>query len=141
MALTPPFSGGCHCGAVRYEITAKPVASVMCHCSDCQKFSGAAAAAIFAVPRKALKTEGEISTYAKTGDSGKEARMAFCPNCGTRLFGLPDAAPQLATVSASSLDDPAQFEPKANIYTASAQHWAAMDPDIPCFETTPKRPG
>lgn len=139
MALTPPFSGGCHCGAVRYEVTAEPVASVMCHCSDCQKLSGTAAAAIFAVPREAMKSEGEVSYYAKTGDSGKEARMAFCPNCGTRLFGLPEVASHLATVCASSLDNPAQFEPTANIFTASAQHWAAMDPDIPAFEKYPER--
>ena len=37
----PPHRGGCLCGAVRYGYDAAPLATVACHCRDCQKLTGA----------------------------------------------------------------------------------------------------
>jgi len=33
--MPAPFTGGCRCGAVRYECTAEPIATIHCHCRDC----------------------------------------------------------------------------------------------------------
>ena len=38
-----PLTGGCGCGAVRFEITAPLVSAVYCHCTRCQRRSGAGA--------------------------------------------------------------------------------------------------
>ncbi len=141
MALKAPLSGGCHCGAVRYKVASDPLMSVLCHCLDCQKMSGATAASHIIVRREALTFDGAVTHYEKVGDSGKPARTSFCSKCGSRLFGFPDVAPELASVSATSLDDPSGFEPGANIYTKSAQHWDVMDPNLPAFEELPPRPG
>ena len=137
MSLNPPFSGGCLCGAVSYRVTAEPVAKVQCHCTDCQKVSGATAVSLYLVPRDALTAEGDMTEFEKTGDSGHKARMTFCAKCCTRLFGFPDAAPHLVTVTAMSLDEPEAFAPDANIFTRSACHWDVMDPDLPAFEALP----
>ena len=44
------IEGGCLCGKVRYTATAEPVATALCHCTHCQKHTGSAFAALFAVP-------------------------------------------------------------------------------------------
>ena len=51
--MSTPFSGGCACGAIRYERTAEPAISLNCHCRDCQRASGSAFAPIRRVPTSA----------------------------------------------------------------------------------------
>lgn len=43
MSETPAqtYTGGCLCGAVRYQISGTPVVVARCHCEECQKVSGA----------------------------------------------------------------------------------------------------
>ncbi len=48
--MPAPFSGGCTCGAIRYECSTEPVVSWQCHCRDCQHASGSAFSAILYVP-------------------------------------------------------------------------------------------
>ena len=64
-------------------------------------------------------------------------RVAFCPVCGSRLFGYPEASPDLVSVAVTSLDDPAAFRPQMNIFAASAPPWHALDPAIPTFPGMP----
>ncbi|MCX7169285.1 MAG: GFA family protein [Proteobacteria bacterium] len=53
--MSAPFSGGCVCGAVRYECAAEPMAVAHCYCTDCQKTSGAQASTNLLVPKPAFK--------------------------------------------------------------------------------------
>ena len=52
------IKGGCLCGAVRYTAEADPTSATVCHCRDCQKFTGSAFAALVRVPKEALTIEG-----------------------------------------------------------------------------------
>lgn len=45
-----PQSGGCQCGAIRYEISGPPAAVYACHCTECQKQSGSAFAMAAVIP-------------------------------------------------------------------------------------------
>jgi hypothetical protein len=49
-----PFTGGCLCGAIRYECSAEPIVMGNCHCRDCQRATGSAFAAALLVPRNAV---------------------------------------------------------------------------------------
>ncbi len=131
------LSGGCQCGRVRYECSAEPVFSGNCHCRDCQKSTGGAYAPALAVPVSAVKITGEVKYYASPADSGNTFSRGFCPNCGGRVFGKTSAMPQLILITAGSLDDPSQFKPAMDIFTASAQSWDHMNPALPKF---PKQP-
>jgi hypothetical protein len=53
--MTAPFTGGCACGAVRYECTAEPLGSINCHCRDCQRASGTAYASVLRVPAASFR--------------------------------------------------------------------------------------
>lgn len=127
-----PFTGGCLCGAVRYECSAKPVFMGNCHCRDCQRTTGTAYVAAVLVPREAVAITGEVKQFDVKADSGRTFSRSFCPNCGSRLFGQR-AVGNLLSIMAGSLDDSSWFRPAMDIYTASAQPWDCMNPDLPKF--------
>ncbi|HKV53802.1 MAG TPA: GFA family protein [Candidatus Binataceae bacterium] len=132
------FKGGCSCGAVRYECAADPVFTANCHCRDCQRASGGGFVSVVGVPRDAVKITGEVKYFDVTGDSGNPISRGFCPNCGSRLFAKPAAAPAMMGIMAGSLDDSGWYRPAMNIYTSSAQPWAHMDPALPKFPKMPQ---
>jgi hypothetical protein len=134
--MKTPFTGGCLCGNIRYECSAEPVFMGNCHCRDCQQATGTAYAAAILVPRHAVTITGDVKYYEVKGDSGRLVGRGFCPNCGSRLFAKPPT-PELIGITASSLDDPSWFEPKIDFYTASAQPWDYMNPDLPKFAKFP----
>jgi hypothetical protein len=131
------LTGGCLCSAVRYECTAEPVFSVNCHCRSCQKASGSGYAAICMVPVAALAVTGEVRYYNELGDSGQNVSRGFCPVCGSQLFGKPAVLPDLVGIKAASLDEPARYQPSADMYTDSAQAWDCMNPSLPKFAKAP----
>ena len=133
------FTGGCICGTVRYECFAEPVVTANCHCRDCQKAGGSPFASFVAVPTAALRLAGEMKYYDTIGDSGKTVSRGFCPNCGARLLGRSKASPDVTVILAGSLDDPNWYRPALDIFTATAQPWVNMNPELPKFEKEPKQ--
>lgn len=132
------LTGGCACGAVRYECDAEPALVAHCHCRDCQRSSGAAMATVFAVPRSAFRqVQGNTSNYRYTGDSGNPVTRHFCPACGAPLFSDVAVVPDLWFVRAASLDEPALVSPSLHVYCDSAQPWDQSGDDLPRFGKMP----
>ena len=134
------LTGGCLCGAVRFSGEAEPVIQLKCHCTDCRRTAGAGHAAVIGVPEKSVSFSGEIRSYRSLADSGRQITRGFCPTCGAGICNRPEAAPGLVFVRASSLDDPDQFTPQMNAWTASAAAWDAVTPGIPSFPKNPAPP-
>jgi hypothetical protein len=123
------FSGGCMCGAVRYEISAEPMMSAICYCRDCQRSTGSAFASVLVVPKAAFKlTKGQLKEFEVTADSGNKVSRGFCANCGAPIISLLSSVPDVVAVKAGSLDDPSKFAPGASVYMSSAQPWAPVGP-------------
>jgi len=135
--MATSFTGGCMCGAVRYECSAEPLMAGNCHCRDCQRATGGAFSPGLFVPRSALTITGDVKYYDVQADSGNILSRGFCPNCGSRLFGRRAAMPDFMGITAGSLDDPSWYRPAIDLYTASAQPWDYMNPDLPKFPHMP----
>jgi hypothetical protein len=132
--MPTPFSGGCACGAIRYECSAEPLFSANCHCRDCQRASGSAYASALIVPKAAFTlTKGAPKYHRVTADSGNTMERGFCPACGSPLLVNWSAAPALVCIQAASLDDPSWHRPTMDVWTASAQPWDHMNPTLPKF--------
>ena len=131
------ITGGCLCGAVRYEATAKPLMTRACWCRTCQYFAAGNAAVnqVFAVD--AVTISGELKDFQSTADSGNRMHRKFCPNCGVHLFSMAEVRPHLLIVRAGTLDDQKDIVIDALIWTSSAPGWAAHDPKIQQFERQP----
>jgi hypothetical protein len=131
--MAAKFTGGCACGAIRYEVMAEPLVMFNCHCRDCQKTTGGPYTPVFYVPAKAFKiTKGSPQYYDTTSEMVGENQRGFCPECGSRLFG--GKTEQGQGITASSLDDPSLYTPQFEIWTSDAQPWDHMDPKLPKFE-------
>jgi hypothetical protein len=136
--MTAPMTGGCLCGAIRYEASGEPVFSLLCHCRDCQRANGGAYTAAVRVAAACFRvTKGEPKLYVKTADSGNRVTRAFCPGCGSPLFLQVSTRPDLVGIRVGTFDDPSWFRPEANIFVKSAQPWDYMDPKIPQYGTYP----
>jgi hypothetical protein len=133
----PSVTGGCACGAVRYECSADPTMAANCYCRDCQHSTGTAMASVLLVPKAALKLTGELKQYEVTGDSGNKVSRGFCPNCGSPILSLLPAMVDFVALKAGSLDDPAQFKPIMQVFMKSAPPWAPVRDDLPKFDEQP----
>jgi hypothetical protein len=132
------MTGGCLCGAVRYEITAEPLFSGKCYCEDCRRGSaGAAHVNVMAIPAAGLKLTGDTTGYAKTGGSGQLITRRFCPTCGSGVYSEPDHLRGLLLVRASTLDDPEAYTPQSAIYASRAPSWDKPPPGLPTFPEGP----
>jgi len=131
-------TGGCLCGAVRYESAGEPVFSLQCHCRDCQRSSGTAYIAAIRVPASGFRiTQGAPKRYVAKADSGNEITRVFCGDCGSPLYVQVSTRPDIIGIRVGSLDDPSGFRPEADIFVKSAQPWDHMDPALPKYPTYP----
>ena len=122
------ITGGCACGAVRYEFEGDPALMLNCHCRDCQRATGSAYAPVVVVPRNSLRMTGELRYHKAIGESGSFVERGFCPTCGSRVAGNLERFPDMVGLLAGSLDDPSLHKPAADIFTASAHAWDHMGP-------------
>jgi hypothetical protein len=128
----PKLSGGCLCGAVRYECNAEPLGMAICHCTHCQKVSGSAFSVNIVVPAPSVTWQGQSASYADTGESGKPLSRKFCRSCGSSLATETEALPGAIIIKAGTLDDKSSLKPNYHIWTGSAQPWV----QIPSGATT-----
>lgn len=136
--MTESYTGGCACGAIRYEATGRPIVQNHCQCRDCQKRSGTGHSSylVFA-GEEALTITGTPSTWSVAGDSGNDKVHAFCGTCGTPVFVSFAAMPGLVAFHAASLDELERFAPALVTYRLRALPWDRTAPDLQVFDRMP----
>ncbi|WP_119422645.1 GFA family protein [Desertibaculum subflavum] len=132
-----PVTGGCLCGAVRFECDEPPVMARACWCRVCQYLSSGNASINVALRTATFRVTGALGEYRSTADSGNRMRRRYCAACGTPLFSESDARPGLIVVRAGALDDPELGRPSGYIWTGSAPSWARIDPGLANCEGQP----
>ena len=135
-----PFTGGCACGAIRYECNAEPMACFAVIVEIASAQSPAHFITFVIMPADAFKFMRGAPRYHFTTSLkfGKHKR-GFCANCGSRLTGgeNPEGTSRIVGIIAGSLDDPSWFRPQMDIFTSDAQPWDQMDPAIPKYDKYP----
>src|SRR5258706_886604 len=85
--ITTPFSGGCACGAIRYESTAEPVLMLHCHCRDCQRSSGGPFSSFVIVPTEAFKlSPSSLRFHYSPSHAGGKRHRGFSPEFGSPIL-------------------------------------------------------
>ena len=124
------LTGGCFCGAIRYEAGGDPAYETYCHCSICRRTTGAPLVAWFTVPRAELRVvHGTPTRFAST----PLATRTFCPTCGTQLTFEHRDFPRWIDVTTGSLDDPEALPPKDHTHTRSRLAWVRLADELPEF--------
>ena len=123
MAIT----GRCLCGAVSYELTGEPLATVICHCRHCQRESGGAFAVLLLAPASHVSTSGELQTYTETGenDDGEYVYRRFCGACGSSVMSEA-VQPGLVGIKVGTLDDKSAIQPTVEVWCEDRQPWVEL---------------
>ena len=135
--MSQPITGGCLCGALRYEAAGEPLYTGFCFCADCRKASGGGSIGFMAFAASAIRFTGEARQFTSRAFRGGDATRNFYPVCGGLVFGGVVGETESHTVYAGSLDDPARFQPAIAIFNRDRPGWAPLPPGLTVFETLP----
>jgi len=131
------YTGGCLCGALRYEATAAPIYAGLCYCADCRKASGSGFIPFMGFRAADLVITGEARQSHVPSVSGTTATRNHCAQCGGLVFGGIHGQTDEHTIYAGSLDDPALFEPKIALFVRDRPAWAEVKVGLTEYETMP----
>ena len=131
MAIT----GGCHCGAIRYQVEGDAIVHAICHCTDCRRSAGAPMVAWTMYPATAVEVTKGTPRIRKSSEHG---RRHFCPDCGTGLFYFNDQMlPGVVDVQSSTYDNPEAVPAQAHIQVAERIGWMEKAHELPTFDRYP----
>ena len=137
--MPDPLTGSCLCGAIRYTVSVPVRELRACHCTHCQKGSGAGGSVNAIVPSSAFKiTQGTPKRYAAKADSGRTLHRYFCGDCGSPIYSQRASSTEMVVVRAGLFDNPGDMKITANIWTRSARPWSHIDP---ATQQNPGQPG
>ena len=123
-----PLTGGCGCGAVRFEISAPLKRAVYCHCARCQRRTGTAASASAAVAPGAFRVvQGEERMRAWRHEGGWE--KWFCGECGSALFSRSPEDERLMAIRLGAVDGDPGVRPELHQFVAYAAAWEPLPDD------------
>ena len=116
-------TGGCHCGRVRFEVTAPAKITVSeCNCSICSK-SGYLHLVVPAERFRLVSGADSLTTY--TFNTGT-AKHLFCKVCGIKSFYVPRSHPDGFSVNARCLD-PGTVE-EMSVRQTNGREWEKQYP-------------
>ena len=133
------YTGGCLCGALRYEAEGEPRFAGHCYCADCQKASGSGFIPFMGFAGSAVRFSGETRQFRSKAATGGDAVRNFCPVCGSLVFGGEVGKDDSHTIYAGSLDDPARFKPTMAIFVREKAPWVGVPPGLTVFDGLPGR--
>jgi hypothetical protein len=127
-----PLTGGCNCGAVRYEVTEPPVRASYCHYKRCQRRAGAAASAqAHPAPGTFWIVAGQEKRR-RWKESGGE--KWFCGDCGSAIFGSNPSHPESIGIRMGTFDHDPGVRPTVRQFVAYAAVWEPLPDDgLPRF--------
>lgn len=120
-------TGGCLCGAVRYEVTGELRDVLNCHCAMCRKTHGHIGAYTAASKQSLRLIESRALKWYRSSD---KARRGFCSECGASLF-WESPARETISIAAGTLDAPTGLKTILQVHVNSAGDYYAIPADIP----------
>jgi hypothetical protein len=124
------LTGGCYCGAIRYEIQSEAFDSTLCHCATCRKLSAAPAVAWFSVNGDGLHW---VRGAPKRFESSAKVQRSFCADCGTPLTYAHAESPGVIDLSTCSLDEPNDVAPENHTWCKYRLSWDRADDGLPDY--------
>jgi len=132
------LTGGCYCGALRFEISGDIPMRGLCLCRTCQKISGGAGNLFIGIEASAFRyAQGEPRRFTRAGDT---PTREFCGECGVQIAARSPKAPGGLIVKVGALDDPSVFEgPTMVFWTQEKQAFHHLPEQARAFATVPGR--
>lgn len=131
-------TGGCQCGAVRYEFRGDPIDLYACHCRECRRQSASAFGITMMVRTADVSlVKGSIKTWTRPADSGGTVECAFCPNCGSRVWHGSITGESEIGIKGGSLDDPPDLTGAKQIWVSRKLPGVVLPDNAICYDEEP----
>ncbi len=126
-------TGGCLCGAVRYQILDDLRGIACCHCSKCRRFHGHFAAyAVMPLDHLKIVEERGLKWFRSETDETPNVHRGFCGECGSSLFWHPRDEDRIA-VAAGSLDEPTNLKILGHSWVSQIGDYYQINDDLPQY--------
>jgi hypothetical protein len=137
--MTALITGGCGCGAVRFEVSQPFLSAGYCHCTRCQRRTGTASSAnARAEPGSVRVVQGAEHLRGWVPEGGRE--KVFCVQCGSALFSCEPGSTDYTGVRLGVVDGDPGIWPQSRAFVAYAATWEAIPDDgLPRYDEA--RPG
>lgn len=134
-----PLTGGCGCGAVRFEVSQPFLSAGYCHCTRCQRRTGTASSANARAESGSVRiVQGGEHLRGWVPEGGRE--KVFCVQCGSALFSCDPGSTDYTGVRLGAVDGDPGIRPQSRAFVAYAASWEALpDDDLPRYDEA--RPG
>ena len=134
------IDGTCLCGQIKFEAIIDPETATICHCTDCQINSGTAFGYVVGAINDSFNLlKGELSFYIKLADSGAKRELAFCGECGTRIYAKPETGKSgFFGLRVGTIRQRKSLHPKRQAWKKSCLDWVDCIETDQTFDTQPK---
>ena len=131
------ITGGCLCGALRYEAKAPPMAMGFCYCADCRKASGSGYIPFAMFASETLHITGPVISFSSKAVSGRAAIRNSCAVCAGLVFGGPLGKTDSHSIYVGSADDSSWFKPTVAIFARNLPCWVVIPPELRRYDELP----
>jgi hypothetical protein len=135
--MSNTITGGCLCGAVRYEARGEPTYAGYCFCNDCRRASGSGSIGFMGFSANTITITGAVLTHSHKLGDGRVSDRNHCAVCGSLIYGGIVGQVDSYTVYAGSLDDPSRFKPTMAIFAREKAPWVVIPSGLKVFEEMP----
>ena len=123
------LTGGCMCGAIRYQVDGRPDRVLHCHCQSCRQHTGAAAATLAVFAPEQVRFSGSAR---KLFNSAPGVGRAFCPDCGSSLSWETTLGEEgICALHISTFDDPEQLPANGHSFYMERISWFDIADELP----------
>jgi hypothetical protein len=130
-------TGGCLCGGVRFALEGELQPIQLCYCAECRKAQGGPVASNISVNAGAFKLLSGADLL-RSFESSPGKQRVFCSRCGSPVYSLRTARPDVLRIRAGLLEQPLPVQPSQHAFVADkANWWTIPDDDLPRFPGWP----
>ena len=126
-------TGGCHCGAIQYQVSGEIRGFMHCHCRTCRKINGT----VYGSSGMARTSDFEILSGAEQltdYESSPGKHRCFCNRCGSHIYAFYERQQEFIVLRMGTLDGDPHVRPDAHIWVSQKAPWYEIRDDLPQFD-------
>jgi hypothetical protein len=132
------MTGGCQCGAVRYEVASAPLEIYVCHCTECRRQSASAFGISVYVPSDSVRLkQGEPKRWSRPAAIAGMLDCHFCVDCGTRLWHISRGEAEVTSIKGGTLDHGIDISSAVHVWTRHKLPGVIVPPSAKQFSEEP----
>jgi hypothetical protein len=126
----------CSCGQLSVAVAGEPKEVLLCHCLECQKYTGSAFGVSTYWPKSSVRSvAGASRMFRRVSDAGRWVDRHFCPSCGDTVYWYVEFDLDAIGIPIGNFADPLSLKPAASYWNRSRHPWLRIPQEWRHYET------